>query len=58
MSRNSLGNFSNGFEYFIHDGAIYRAPSANPVGVDGYRQGARFECHVQQWQYLVVLLSR
>lgn len=36
--------FLGTFEYFlIETGELYRAPLANPLGVDGYRQGGRFE---------------
>jgi hypothetical protein len=38
-----------GSEWFVReDGRLYRAPADYPVGADGYRQGARFEC--QPWQ--------
>jgi len=37
--------FTDDFE-FLHgpDGALYRAPLSCPIGLNGYRQGARFEC--------------
>lgn len=44
-SKSSIGSigFAGIFEFIIHDGALYRAPSYNPLDVNGYRQGARFE---------------
>lgn len=43
-SKNSLA-VVNGIEYFYcEDRNIYRAPIANPLDVNGYRMGARFEC--------------
>jgi hypothetical protein len=45
------------FEYFAHDHAIYRANVANPIGVDGIRQGARFECMLAQWPTLRGILG-
>ena len=47
MSKRSLGfvTQSHGFEFFHGpDGTLYRAPMSCPIGLDGYRQGARFEC--------------
>lgn len=37
--------FGFGFEFFHGpDGVLYQAPLSCPMGLDGYRQGARFEC--------------
>ncbi len=37
--------FGYGSEFFHGpDGVLYRAPISCPLGLDGYRQGARFEC--------------
>jgi len=50
--------FSQGFE-FIHgrDGALYKAPLNCPIGMHGFRSGARFECEPREdghVQYLKV----
>jgi hypothetical protein len=43
LSRGHL-DFLGRFEYFVNDdGALYRAPSVNPLDVWGYRMGARYE---------------
>ena len=46
-TRQSKGHvaFGYGFEFFHGpDGTLYRAPLTCPKGLDGYRQGAHFEC--------------
>jgi hypothetical protein len=55
----SIGTLAtaNGFEYFVADRAVYRAPLANPLDTRGYRQGARFECHLEQWPTLQRILG-
>jgi hypothetical protein len=35
--------YAHGFEYFMFNGEVYRAPYENPMGTTGYRQGARWE---------------
>lgn len=36
---------AHGREFFHGpDGTLYAAPEGNPLDLDGYRQGARFEC--------------
>ena len=43
----SKGHVAFGYgSEFIHgpDGTLYRAPQTCPIGLDGYRQDARFEC--------------
>ena len=47
-SRGSLGVNVDG-EYFERDGQVYRAPRYCPLDVDGYRQGARWECTRAHW---------
>jgi hypothetical protein len=56
----SIGHlaFIGPFEYFIRHGEIYRAPAANPLDINGIRQGARFECPASQWERLAVLIGR
>ena len=37
--------FLGDWEFFhVADGTLCRAPRANPLDLDGWRQGARFEC--------------
>ena len=51
----SIGHLADrdGYEYMIGpDGAIYRAPLYNPMGLNGYRQGARFECTASSWRHI------
>ena len=36
--------FVGQWEFIRADGVLYQAPRANPLDLDGYRQGARFEC--------------
>lgn len=31
-------------EYYAQNGEIYAAPLGNPLDLDGYRQGGRWEC--------------
>jgi hypothetical protein len=43
VSKGSIG-FAGLWEFIIApNGDLYRAPAYNPVALDGYRQGARFE---------------
>lgn len=47
MSEQSKGHVATigQWEYFTGpDGNLYRAGTYYPIGMDGYRQGARFEC--------------
>ena len=46
-TRKSQGHVAFGYDSeFFHgpDGTLYRAPLTCPKGVNGYRQGASFEC--------------
>ena len=47
MPEKSLGHlaFIGQFEYFVHNGSVYRVKTANYIGQDGLRVGARFECY-------------
>lgn len=42
-SKGSIG-ISGLFEFIMaENGDLYKAPTYNPIALDGYRQGARFE---------------
>jgi hypothetical protein len=42
-SKNHIA-FINNREYFLDEqGNLYKAPADNPLDIQGYRQGARFE---------------
>jgi len=46
ISNRSIGSIgvSGVWEFIIGpNGDLYRAPTHNPIALDGYRQGARFE---------------
>jgi hypothetical protein len=60
MTEQSKGHLTtaNGFEYFRTMYGIYRAPLANPIGVDGFRMGGRFECYPAQWGLLCRILDK
>jgi hypothetical protein len=57
MSHGTLGIYGD-FEYFQVDDLIYRANSSNPLGVNGYRQGARFECKSIYWPERRAMLEK
>jgi hypothetical protein len=42
--------FSGEWEYFTVNGQVYRANVNNPIDIQGYRQGARWECSLPQWE--------
>jgi len=42
MSKNSLGVIA-GLEYFLFNDELYRARVSNPLDVNGYRMGARWQ---------------
>jgi hypothetical protein len=45
------------FEYFMVNRQIFRANVNNPMGTDGFRQGARYECTLEQWTTLKGILG-
>jgi hypothetical protein len=59
QSQGHIAVSANGrLEYFIApDGALYRAPTANELDADGYRQGARFECAAVHIERALLLLG-
>lgn len=57
MSKGTLGIFGE-FEYFHYDGEVFRASIHNPIGVNGYRQGARFECRLNHWNERNAMLHK
>jgi hypothetical protein len=57
MSKGTLGIVGD-FEYFECDGQVYRANKANPIGVDGYRMGGRWECRLNLWPERWSMISR
>lgn len=36
-------------EAFEQDGEVFLAPTHAPIGLDGYRQGGRWECSRPHW---------
>jgi len=59
FSRGHLGVI-NGLEYFIFEnGDLYRAPFNNPIDINGWRQGARWQApaHLADSQYQLVIDS-
>jgi len=49
--------FYSTFEYFTHENAVYRAPIANPIMRNGYRNGARFEGYLHSLPLLKKVLG-
>lgn len=37
----------DGFDWYVRNGELWRALSTNPLDVDGYRMGGRWECSVE-----------
>lgn len=38
------------FEWYEADGEVYRANARNPVQIDGYRGGGRWECSLVRFE--------
>ena len=57
-SNGSLG-YANGFEYIVGpDDCLYRAPQHLPIDLQGFRQGARFECMPRANGFLTYLTEQ
>jgi hypothetical protein len=56
----SIGHlaFFGEFEYFVNGREIFRASVSNPIDTKGFRQGARFECFLEQWGTLLAILEK